>query len=87
MQIVQVGSYTPWGIVYVSDRYKGGKSFLHSQPSEAVTKLINYIEDCGFTFEQVAKFDYVRYIANIKYLMNWAKNYKYRGGVKRKRLF
>jgi hypothetical protein len=79
--------YTPWGIVYVSDRYKGGKSFLHSQPSEAVTKLINYIEDCGFTFEQVAKFDYVRYIVNIKYLMNWAKNYKYRGGVKRKRLF
>lgn len=78
--------YTPWGTVYVSER--GTKNdYILNQPKLAQEKIIKYIESCGFTFEDVAKFDYVRYIINIKYLMNWAENYKFRGGAKKKKLF
>lgn len=79
--------YTPWGLVYVSERGANDKTYILNQNKSAQTNVIDYIKECGFTFEQAAKFDYVRYIINIKYLMDWAKNYKYRGGIKRKRLF
>lgn len=79
--------YTPWGLVYVSDRGKYEKSYILNQPKSAQNKLRSYIEECGYSFEEVAKFDYVRYIINIKYLMNWAKNYKFRGRRKKSKLF
>lgn len=79
--------YTPWGLIYVSDRGKYEKSYILNQPKSAQNNLMSYIEGCGYSFEEVAKFDYARYIVNIKYLMNWAKNYKFRGRRKRNKLF
>ena len=79
--------YTPWGLIYVSDRGKYEKSYILNQPKYAQNNLMSYIEECGYSFEEVAKFDYARYIVNIKYLMNWAKNYKFRGRRKRNKLF
>ena len=79
--------YTPWGLIYVSDRGKYEKSYILNQPKYAQNNLMSYIEECGYSFEEVAKFDYARYIVNIKYLMNWAKNYKFRGRRKRSKLF
>lgn len=78
---------TPFGMVRVSDRKSADKTYIKNQPIIAQKYIIDYIEKCGFTFEDASKYDYVRYIINIKYLMDWAENYKYRGGVKKKRLF
>ena len=71
----------------MSDRKSADKTYIKNQPMIAQKNVIDYIEECGFTFEDASKYDYVRYIINIKYLMDWAKNYKYRGGVSKKRLF
>ena len=79
--------YTPWGLVYVSDRGYNDKAYVMNQNYQARDNIISYIESCGFTFEEAAKFDYVRYVINIKYLMDWAKNYKFKGGVNKKALF
>lgn len=79
--------YTPWGTLYVSDRGKADKLYIKNQSKDAQERLFSYIEECGFTFEDAANFDYVRYIINIQYLMNWAKNYKFKGGSKKKKLF
>lgn len=79
--------YTPWGLIYVSDRGKYDKSYVLNQPALAQTNIFSYIESCGYSFEEVAKFDYVRYIINIKYLMDWAKNYRFKGRRKKKKLF
>lgn len=79
--------YTPYGLVYVSERGFADKDYFLNQSKHAQENLIKYIESCGFTLEEVVKFDYVRYVINIKYLMNWAENYQYRGGAKRRKLF
>jgi len=79
--------YTPWGLVYVSNRGVFDKSYILNQPKMAQDRLFSYIEGCGYTFEQVANYDYVRYIINIKYLMNWAKNYRFRGRRRKNKLF
>lgn len=78
--------YTPYGVVYVSERGSGDKSYVKNN-LYAYEKLVDYLDSCGYTFEDVAKYDWVRYIVNIKYLMSWAENYKFKGGVKRKKLF
>lgn len=78
--------YTPWGLVYVSERGSTDKSYIKNYP-EAYERLLSYLALCGYDFEDVAKYDWARYIVNIKYLMDWAKNYKFKGGVKKKMLF
>lgn len=79
--------YTPFGTLYVSERGKDDKSYILNQPKQAQDNLRAYLDECGVTFEEVANFDYVRYIVNIKYLMDWAKNYQFRGRRKKKKLF
>lgn len=78
--------YTPWGLVYVSDRGERDKSYIKNNPV-AYNRLIEYLQKYGYSFEEVAKYDWARYIINIKYLMDWAKNYEFKGGIKKKRLF
>lgn len=80
--------YTPWGSVYVSDRRPHDPTYIKNQPKEVIEKIEDYIGKLGFTFEDVVKFDYNRYIVNIYYLLDWAKNYKFKGVKKyRKTLF
>lgn len=71
--------YTPYGTVYVSNFKQNDKNYILKQPYDAQKKLFEYIEQNGYTFNDVAISDIPRYILNIKYLMNWAKNYKFRG--------
>ena len=78
--------YTPWGLVYVSDRGAKDRSYIKNYP-DAYEKLLNYLESCEYSFEEVAKYDWARYVVNIKYLMDWAENYEFKGGIKKKKLF
>ena len=79
--------YTPYGTFYVSDRGKYDKMYVKNQHIEAQKTINDYLASLGYTFEEVASSDTVRYIVNIKYLMNWAKNYTYKGGYKKMSLF
>lgn len=78
--------YTPWGLVYVSEQGKDEKSYIKNYP-DAFDRLLNYLKSCEYNFEDVAKYDWARYVVNIKYLMNWAENYEFKGGIKKKKLF
>lgn len=80
--------YTPWGTIYVSERGKYSKDYIFNQSKDAVSNIKKYINEQGFSVEDVAKYDYIRYIININYLVDWARNYTYRGKSKsKKRLF
>ena len=76
--------YTPYGAIYVSDRGINDPKYIKNQPVEAQKKLLEYLDSCGYTFEDVAKSDTARYVVNIKYLMDWAKNYTFKGRRTRK---
>ena len=39
-----------------------------------------YVESLGFDFADAQTKDTTRYLINIKFLLEWAKNYKYKGG-------
>lgn len=79
--------FTPWGICDVSTRRLKDRTHVINQHPEAFSRIEEYVEDLGFSFEDVANFDYVRYMINIEYLMDWARNYKFRGRCKKRRLF
>lgn len=79
--------YTPYGTIYVSERGKYDKNYIKNQPIEAQRVIENYLNSLGYSFEEVAIKDTARYIVNIKYLMNWAKNYTYKGRRKKSKLF
>lgn len=80
--------YTPWGTIYVSERGKYSKDYIFNQSKDAVNNIKKYINEQGFSVEDVAKYDYIRYIININYLVDWARNYIYLGKSKsKKRLF
>lgn len=80
--------YTPYGLVYVSDRKIHDKAYIKNQPKEAMQNILNYIERLGFTFDDIMLHDYNRYIVNIQYLLDWAENYQFKGNrVYRKGLF
>ena len=80
--------YTPYGAIYVSDRGKYDKNYIFNQPKEAQDKIIDYVEKHGYTIEEVSTKDTARYIINIKYLMEWAENYTFKGAKhKKQRLF
>lgn len=79
--------FSPYGIWWVSDRSTHRPDHIKNQPKQAYEIFVNYVENNGYTLEEIASSDTARYIMNIKYFMNWAKNYKYKGGAKTKRLF
>ena len=71
--------YTPYGPIYVSDRRPYDSTYIKNQSKEMYGKIEAYVNEIGFTFEDVVKFDYNRYIVNIHYLMDWARNYRFKG--------
>jgi hypothetical protein len=80
--------YTPYGTVYVSDRNAYSKDYILNQSPEAQRNIFKYLDKVGFSFEDVKNYDYNRYIVNIYYLLEWARNYKYKGAsINKKSLF
>lgn len=77
--------YTPYGPVYVSDRQIHSPNYIMNRPKEAINNILDYIGKLGFSFEDVMKYDYNRYIVNIQYWIDWAKNYKFKGKKQYKR--
>lgn len=72
--------YTPWGALYISDRGAKDSNCFEIQPQHLKNKVIEYVESLGFTFEEAQSKDTVRYLINIQFLLDWAKNYEYKGG-------
>jgi len=72
--------YTPWGTIYISDRGTKDSTGLASQPEYLQEKVKKYVEDLGFDFAEAQAKDTERYQINIKFLLEWAKNYTYKGG-------
>lgn len=71
--------YTKYGAVYVSDRGKYEPDYIFNKPKEAQEKIIDTIKKSGYSIEDVSTKDYVRYVINIQFLMDWAENYEYKG--------
>lgn len=71
--------FTPWGTFYISDR--GVKSTIaETKSSYSFVKVSSYVKDLGFDYEEACQKDTIRYLINIKFLLNWAKTYQYKGG-------
>lgn len=68
-----------YGIVTVSDRSKFNKDNGNAFPPEAKERLIAEIESNGYTLEEVSTNYKKRLMYNIDVLLDWAKNYKYKG--------
>lgn len=80
--------YTPYGQIYISDRRPFDPKYIKNQHSDGYDKIEKYINSLGFSFEEAENTDWARYIINIQYLLDWAKNYKFKGKKKyRKSLF
>lgn len=79
--------FSPYGIWWVSERSKHRPDSIYNQPKEAFERFEKYVVENGYTMDEISNQDTARYIMNIKYFMNWAKNYKYRGGIKTNKLF
>lgn len=71
-----------YGIVTVSERTKFNKDNGNAFPQEAKDKLIEEIESMGYTLEEVSTNYKKRLMFNIDVLLDWAKNYKYKGPKK-----
>ena len=77
--------YTPWGTIYVGDRRPYDKDYYRNQPKQVQQKVDDYINQFGFPMKEVINDFGARAVINIRYLMDWASNYKYKGCKVRKR--
>lgn len=79
--------YTPWGMVYVSDRRDFDSNYIFNKHKEAQERILDYVKSFGFSIEEV-RTDYVkRLIINVQYLLDWASSYKFKGTKYPKKLF
>ena len=68
---------TPWGRLNVSDRRAGERDSIHNLPVDARNRVYDFIENMGFTVDEVRNDPKKRVAYNVKYLLDWCKNYKY----------
>lgn len=68
---------TPWGRLNVSERRAHEKDSIHNLPTDARNRVYKFINDLGFTVDDVKQDPKMRVKYNVKYLLNWCKNYKY----------
>lgn len=71
--------YTKYGKICVSNVATNRKNHINKLPKEIQTQIINDIGEYGITMEQCINDYKCRTVVNIKYLQNWADNYKYKG--------
>lgn len=72
--------YTDIGTILISDVSKDKPNHFNHLEKGTKEHLKKYIEDRGFTIEQLATDYRAREMFNIEYMEEWAKNYTYKGG-------
>lgn len=79
---------TKYGSVTVSSGRLNAPDHIRKMPKEAQQEIQRYVESHGHTMTGLADDYKQRVLFNIQYLLEWAKNYKYKpSAVKRKSLF
>lgn len=68
---------TPNGIILVSDRALASSNHIMNKGREAVIAVRNYVSNLGYSLEDCMSDYKVRMCVNIRFLKNWANNYKY----------
>lgn len=80
--------YTDIGTILVSEVSKDKPKHISHLPQHTQDYIKKYVEDRGFTLEQLSTDYRYREYYNILYMEEWADNYVYKGGnLKTKRLF
>lgn len=78
---------TPKGMLNVSDKSDGLK-VIQNSPKIVQDSIAEIVSELGYTIEEVASHHQIRAFYNIKFLTEWAKNYKFIGiKHKQKKLF
>jgi len=79
---------TKYGSVTVSASRRHAPDHILNMPKAAQQEIQQYVESHGYTLEGLAHDYKQRIIFNIQYLLEWARNYKYKpSSVKRRTLF
>lgn len=68
---------TPWGRLNVSDRRLAAKDSVHHYDTKSRDVIYKYIEDMGFTVDEIKNDRNRRTEYNLKYLMRFVHEYKY----------
>jgi hypothetical protein len=68
---------TPYGVVLVSDRALTNPNHIMNKGCASVTAIRNYVSKLGYSLEDCMTNYKVRMCVNIRFLKNWADNYKY----------
>lgn len=62
---------SPWGILNVSDKQTSDFDNFYAQPEIIQEKIKSYVEECGFTMEEISSDYKPRTLVNIKYLKSF----------------
>ena len=68
---------TPWGRLNISDRRSGAKDSVHNYDTMSRDVVYKFIEDLGFTVDEIKNDSKRRTEYNLRYLMRFAQEYKY----------
>ena len=72
--------YTDIGTILISDKSESNPSHYKYMTPEKQAHIKIYVEERGFTIEELAEDYKQREMFNIEYMEEWAKNYTYKGG-------
>lgn len=84
MTAVNGSIFTEYGVLLISEVSKGRQNHFDKLDSKSKENLTKYIESRGFTVEGLSKDYKLREMFNITYMNDWASNYVYKGGDKKK---
>lgn len=69
---------TPWGRLNISDRRSDEKCSVHNFDEKSKQVVYKFIEGLGFTIDEIRNDPVKRIQYNVKYLIEWCKQYKYK---------
>ena len=78
MTAINGGIMSPYGVIIVSERQKHLKNNIYNQAKPVKEAFLQYIETLDLTLQELQTEPTARLIANIKYLVKWCENYKYK---------
>lgn len=79
---------TPWGNILVSNVQLDNPTHVTKMSTKQIQQIDDFAKKYGFSLEQCSEEHTARRMLNALYLLDWAKNYKFKGTNKyQKRLF